>query len=770
MTMQRTPGRLQWHWLPAAVFLLGVLSIGLLVWTDRINEIQRRNYIVVGALMDLQLHASAFHLGLEEFLGGNPAKEMKSIWKELDAAAVLSDTLLHGGDSEHGILEEPLTAPEFRSRAEALRVSLVELKAAALERLRTPEESGYTSARNQRFDSIFERLLTGAAGLERTVESERHHNMEKARRLQLGILTVWSLIVALAVLGLWNRELRRKLSERALRFANDQLQAQAEELRGHREHLAELVERKTEELLGANRRLRLEIEEREHVEEALCLSARKYKDLFDSTLEGIYQIDGDGQFVLVNPAAARMLGYDNPEELIGRSALEFAKDHGVKAAFLAELRSKRKVIAYNMSARTKRGDSIELEHTSCVMEDEEGNILGIEGIMRDVSRQRGLEAQLRHAQKMEAVGQLAGGIAHDFNNILTAIIGFTSLAEMNRGKAEAERYLGQVLAAADRAAQLTRGLLAFGRKQHLNPQPANLNSIVTSVENLLARLISEEIELKTCLAVQNLTIMADSSQLDQVLINLATNARDAMPEGGLLTIETVAMEMTDDFLNNHGYGKSGRYAMLTVSDSGVGLDEKTKSRIFEPFFTTKEVGKGTGLGLAIVYGIIKQHNGFINVYSEPGKGTTFRIYLPLVQEEIVSQRPTECPGPVLQGTETVLVVEDNQEVRYLTRSLLEEFNYRVIEAVDGVDALDKFISNQDAIRLVIMDVIMPRMNGREAYARMNELRSGVKVLFTSGYTGDILHEKGILAQGISFISKPATPQELLKKIRETLDT
>jgi CheY-like chemotaxis protein len=262
--------------------------------------------------------------------------------------------------------------------------------------------------------------------------------------------------------------------------------------------------------------------------------------------------------------------------------------------------------------------------------------------------------------------------------------------------------------------------------------------------------------------------MADSGQIEQVLMNLATNARDAMPHGGLLTIETELVELDEQYIKTHAVEAPGMYARISVTDTGIGMDEKTRERIFEPFFTTKEMGRGTGLGLAIVYGIIKQHNGYINVYSEPGKGTTFRIYIPLIKPEFKEVESMVLSAPK-GGTETILIAEDDTEVRRITKEVLENFGYKVIEAVNGVDAINKFIENKDRIRLLLFDLIMPKKNGREAYEEIRKIMPDIKVLFTSGYPADIIHEKGVLEEGINFISKPVSPDDLLRKVREVLD-
>jgi len=381
-----------------------------------------------------------------------------------------------------------------------------------------------------------------------------------------------------------------------------------------------------------------------------------------------------------------------------------------------------------------------------------------------------LEAMLRQAQKMEAIGQLAGGVAHDFNNILCAIIGFGTLLEMGMEKHDpARRHLDQILSAADRATSLTQGLLTFSRKQILNPHPVSLNAIVHRIEKMLNRLLTEDIELRLSLSGQDLNVLVDAGQIDQVLLNLATNARDAMPDGGLLTITTGEAAPPEEFLAANTSLPATRYALLTVSDSGSGIEEETREKIFEPFFTTKEVGKGTGLGLSVVYGIVKQHNGHILVISEPGKGTSFLIYLPLTPKDNLPPENSDLPSLPVAGKETLLVVEDNPEVLNLHRTVLETFGYGIIEAVNGEDAIEQFSRHQQQIDLILMDVVMPKMNGKQAYLEIAKIRPDIKVLFMSGYTADIVLEKGITTDDFNFMHKPATPMELLRRIRDILD-
>jgi signal transduction histidine kinase/CheY-like chemotaxis protein len=393
------------------------------------------------------------------------------------------------------------------------------------------------------------------------------------------------------------------------------------------------------------------------------------------------------------------------------------------------------------------------------------------GTAYDITERKKLEEQFRQSHKMEAVGLLAGGIAHDFNNILTAIIGYGNLVKMKLAANDPLlNYVDQILSSSERAANLTHSLLAFSRKQIINPHPVNINEIIHGVGKLLTRLIGEDIELKMDLEDRELIILADTGQVEQVLMNLATNARDAMSAGGgTLTIKTEHVELDQDFINNHGYGSLGRYALLTVADTGVGMNGLTQARIFEPFFTTKEMGKGTGLGLSMVYGIVKQHEGYITVYSEPGMGTTFEIYLPLVEpskREIESMKPAEA----LRGTETVLVAEDDETVRTFAMTLLTESGYTVIGAPDGEQALAKFKENEDRVRLLIFDVIMPKMNGKDAFEEIRKSRPDVKVLFMSGYAADIFEKKNIPEQGLNLVLKPIAPTEFLKKVRETLDS
>ncbi|MFA5352750.1 MAG: PAS domain S-box protein, partial [Thermodesulfovibrionales bacterium] len=372
---------------------------------------------------------------------------------------------------------------------------------------------------------------------------------------------------------------------------------------------------------------------------------------------------------------------------------------------------KGKYVVYEHVHYTRQGSKVYVEVSTAPITDESGKITHVVHIARDITERRQLEAQLRQSQKMEAVGHLAGGIAHDFNNILTAIMGYSSLLNMKLNPDDpVKSYVEQIIASSERATNLTQQLLAFSRKQVINPKPMNLNEIIRGIEKLLLRLLGEDVELSLKLHDEELMVMVDPGQIDQVLMNLATNARDAMPQGGSLSIETSQGEILPEYTRTH-LAEPGRYAIIAVTDTGMGMDELTRDRIFEPFFTTKEMGKGTGLGLSIVYGIIKQHNGHINVYSEIAKGTTFRIYLPIIRAESEEARTIPLSRPQ-GGTETILVAEDDSAVRDLLKEIMSSAGYTVREASDGEEAIQVFQANSPGIDLVVLDAVMPKKSGK----------------------------------------------------------
>lgn len=505
-----------------------------------------------------------------------------------------------------------------------------------------------------------------------------------------------------------------------------------------------------------------DITKRKKMEEALKESEEKYRTLVDNAIVGIYRSTLDGTFIYVNEAMIKIFECDSIEEMLKTPALARYKSPADRGMFIDLIKKEKKVTNFEIETQTKTGKLITIV-ISAMLED---NV--ISGMVMDITEHRKLEEQLRHTQKMEAIGTLAGGIAHDFNNMLNVIIGYGGLMQMQiKPDDPLTHNLKEILAAGERASHLTKGLLTFSRKQVVEVKIVNLNEIIEGFKKMIGRIIGEDIELTITPSTEDLTIKADTVQIEQVLMNLAANARYAMPKGGALTIKTKPIEIDKEFIKMHGFGEPGMHALITVSDTGTGMDEKTRERIFEPYFTTKEMGRGTGLGLSIVYGIISQHRGHINCYSEPGKGTSFRIYLPLIEPEAEKIEKEEAELPK-GGSETILLAEDDAGVRKLIVNVLEGYGYKVIEAVDGEDAVEKFKENNDRVQLLLFDMIMPRKNGKEAYDNIKGLRHDIRVIFISGYTADIINKFSI-EKGMEFISKPVSPTELLRRVREALD-
>jgi signal transduction histidine kinase len=387
-----------------------------------------------------------------------------------------------------------------------------------------------------------------------------------------------------------------------------------------------------------------------------------------------------------------------------------------------------------------------------------------------ISEQKLLEEQLHQVQKMEAIGRFSAGIAHDFNNILTAIFGFGSIMKLKMSVGDPlHDNIDHILAAADRAANLTRSLLTFSRKHEMKMQPLNLNSSIRNVESFLRRIIGEDIKLIVSQRVEDIMVLADGGHIEQVLMNLATNARDAMPCGGILSIGTDIVDIDHEFIRMHGYGTLGRHALLSFADNGVGMDGTTRQQIFEPFFTTKETGKGTGLGLSIIYGIIEQHHGHISVYSEPGEGTTIKILLPLMTDDVASSRACDGQRQMSGGSETILVVDDEEPIRQYLESFLTTLGYRVLLAKDGCDAVQTFREQGAEVDLILMDIIMPNQNGCEAAREIREINREMKIIFTSGYPYDLINERKLLDDDSQLLMKPLTPTDLAHKLRAVLD-
>jgi PAS domain S-box-containing protein len=499
------------------------------------------------------------------------------------------------------------------------------------------------------------------------------------------------------------------------------------------------------------------------------------RDILDNIGEGLIVIDRDFRILTANPAYCKQIKMSD-REVKGRHCYEVSH-HIVKPCFESgedcPVKHTFETGAPHISLHThtdKEGISSYIETKSYPIKNSSGQIMSVIEILNNVTEKKQLESQLRHAQKMDAIGTLTGGIAHDFNNMLTAILGFGSMALVHlEDKHPAKAYMKEVIASGERAANLTKSLLSFSRKQIADLKVTDLNDIVINVNKMLSRLIGEDINFIARLSDDKMLVMVDSGQIEQVLINLITNARAAMPDGGTVTISTGLNKLDADYIATHGFGVRGMYALISVKDTGVGMDKETQRKIFEPFFTTKMLGEGTGLGLSIAYGIIKQHKGFITVCSNLGEGTTFDILLPLVEKTVIEDQKTEFLSVLKGGTETILIAEDDDAVRTLTTSVLENMGYRVIIAIDGEDAITKFIENRDSIHLVILDLLMPKKNGREVYDLIRKTNPDIKTLFVSGYSANIINRKELLEEGINFIQKPIRPNNFLTRVREILD-
>ena len=507
-------------------------------------------------------------------------------------------------------------------------------------------------------------------------------------------------------------------------------------------------------------------------DEAVRESEKKYRNLFETVTDAIFIVDRNGRILEVNEAACRQLGYSRQELLAlsvdrisGRSRAEISAtqqriiDQGHAVSHTTHLRRDGSIIP------------VELAVTAFTFGDNPGFI----GVARDLTERqrveeekRQLEIQLQQAVKMESIGLLAGGIAHDFNNLLTSILGNAEMAQaVLPADSSLAAPLREILKAGNSAAALTRQLLAFSRKQIIQPRLIDLNDLIIQMNTMLFRLIGEHITFKTALGQDLAPIKVDPGLVEQILINLVVNARDAMPDGGTLTVETTGVRLGGKYQALHLASESGKYVMLAVSDDGPGMTAEVKARLFEPFFTTKPKGRGTGLGLATTYGAVKQSGGHIEVYSELGKGTTFKIYFPAASGSVETLEPIEAVTPT--GDETVLLVEDDPDVRLLSSEMMLSLGYRVIAAASGDQALEMVTQRKEPIHLLLTDVVLPGMNGRQLAEKLTVIHPETRVLFTSGYTEDIIVYRGVLDQGLSFIGKPYSRDSLAAKVRQILD-
>jgi len=513
----------------------------------------------------------------------------------------------------------------------------------------------------------------------------------------------------------------------------------------------------------------VDISELKEAEEKIQTSEEKYRNLFENAAYGIFLAKPNGELMDVNPALVAMLGYSSKEELLTRNLeRDIYEDLEVRRSILRAHESDARVIGVETNWRRKDGKTITVRMNGGVFRGSDGRVLRFEVMVEDITERRSLEAQFRQSQKMEAVGLLAGGISHDFNNLLGVILGNADLlletveAGPQQKRAEAIKQAGRS------AAQLIRQLLAFSRKQVLYPSVMDLNAVVGDIGKILRRLIGEDVRVATDLETALGSIQADRGQIEQILLNLATNARDAMPGGGTFSIRTENAELGPEDVARYPYVKPGRYVHLAASDNGSGMSEEIRSRVFEPFFTTKEKGRGTGLGLATVYGIVKQSGGYIWVQSSPGEGATFDIYLPRIDEKaavVVKSEPSPSEYP--RGTETILLLEDEDCLRQVTREFLTASGYNVLEAGHGEVAIEWATVHKGPIPLIISDVVMPEMSGPSAIAKVRVLHPEIKALYVSGYA-EVPVAQQLIAEGAALLQKPVSRMDLLKKVDEML--
>jgi PAS domain S-box-containing protein len=555
-----------------------------------------------------------------------------------------------------------------------------------------------------------------------------------------------------------------ELEQRRTEFANAELRTAEAALQEANLFLETRIEARTAELAGLNERLRAEIVEREAAQRAVADREVRFRTLIENASDVIFVSNAAGRLEYVSPTAKRVLGYE-PSEMVGRAWIDFVELPDLERAlahFRETLNEQQSDALVELRVWDKNGSVLTVEVLGN-NQIENPAVRGVVMTLRDITGRRHLEEQFRQAQKMEALGRLAGGVAHDFNNLLTVICGYSALAAKRLPEDDSLRgHITQIRRAGDRAAGLVEQLLAFSRRQVIQPQVLDLNDAIRELERMLHRLIGEDIELRITPSGEALHVNIDRVQLDQIVMNLSVNARDVMPQGGALTISTYPHISGGTCLCQCREITKGDFAILAVKDTGTGITEDALPHIFDPFFTTKEVGKGTGLGLSMVYGAIEQAGGHICVETESGKGTTFRIYLPRVQPSEPVQKDVD-DNRSRPGNETILLVEDEELVRTMAREAIEEAGYQVLEAHDGEDALKVVNHHPSAIHLVVTDVVMPKMGGRELALQLTQLRPDIRVLFVSGYPGEEW------SPGCSILKKPFSPEELIREVRTVLD-
>jgi two-component system, cell cycle sensor histidine kinase and response regulator CckA len=543
---------------------------------------------------------------------------------------------------------------------------------------------------------------------------------------------------------------------------------------GKMEELESRVAARTRELQQTNHALQNEVAQHQRAEEAMREAEAKYRGIFENAIDGIYQSTPDGRYLAVNVALAKMYGYEHPEDMMsGVSDIQHQiyVDPALRERFTQEINSTGLVRGLEYQVRRRDGSALWVSESARVVRGPDGAVHHYEGFIEDINTRKRFEAQLFQSQRMETVGKLAGGVAHEFNSILTAIIGQSELllVDLPAGSPLIKNAT-EITQAAGRAAALTRQLLAYGRKQILQPETLDLNRVLASMEGGFRHIMGDGVHIQIVPAPGLQAVKADAGQIEQVIMNTVINARDAMPNGGKLTLETANVSFEPESVGRYPELKAGHYVMLAITDTGAGMTEEVKARVFEPFFTTKGVGQGAGLGMSSSYGIVKQSGGHISVYSETGRGATFKIYLPQVEQ------PAQSPVQVLhspalpRGTETILLVEDDPALREMAGTLLKRLGYTVWAAANGIEALSlKQQRGVGHIDLLFTDVVMPHMSGKELADRVRSLYPHTRILFTSAYTESAIVHQGVLNKGVLLLQKPFTPSALARKVREVLD-
>ncbi len=511
-----------------------------------------------------------------------------------------------------------------------------------------------------------------------------------------------------------------------------------------------------------------DITESKRAEEALKESERQYRTLFEESIDGVYSVLREGQIIDANSSFCQLFGYKK-EEMLCRNIRELYLDPDDRPRFQKEIEKRGFVKDYEIQGRKRDGTKVDCLITSSVQFAGDGSVAGYRGIVRDLTARKALQRQLLQAQKMEAIATLAGGIAHDFNNLLQVVLGYSDMMLFGKKSTDPDHIrLEAIRRAAQDGAELTKGLLAFSRRLEPNARPVNLNNEIERVQKILQRTLPKMIQIEILLADDLMTVNADPGQMEQILLNLAVNAQHAMPDGGRFTMETANVILDEDYCRTHPEIQSGEYAALTVSDTGHGMDQGVVEHIFEPFYTTKGPGEGTGLGLAMVFGIVKSHGGCITCYSEPGAGTTFKIYLPAVVQDEEADASVTQQIPAF-GTETILVVDDETRIRKMLGEMLQLAGYTVLEAGNGEEALNIYRKRKADISLVILDLIMPVMGGKQCIDGLLKIEPNLKILVATGFGVDESTRRAVEEVSRGFVNKPYDVRQLLRVVREVLD-